>query len=150
VTTQAQRLAQARLNAGYANPTDAAEAFNWKKPSYYCHENGSRALTRVTAAKYGKAFKVSPAWLLMNQGRPEDTPMGQLQQYDRDTLLLAFASLLEALLPEMDKDEVHGLVGVALTLVELHHMRKRTVKDFDKLSRAVKDAATFAAPPESE
>ncbi|MBI1425806.1 MAG: helix-turn-helix domain-containing protein [Gammaproteobacteria bacterium] len=58
------RLQEARKSAGYDNPTDAARAFGWTVSTYLAHENGSRGIRYDVAERYGKAFKVSAAWLL--------------------------------------------------------------------------------------
>lgn len=60
----AQRLQQARKNAGFTSAAEAAERFGWAKPTYSGHENGSRGVRRDKAEQYGRAFKVSPEWLL--------------------------------------------------------------------------------------
>jgi len=61
------RLRIARKNAGYQNYREAAEAFGWVTNTYKSHENGVRGLKLPMARKYGKAFKVSPAWLLTGE-----------------------------------------------------------------------------------
>lgn len=60
----ALRLKEARKKAGYSTAIAACEAFGWKKSTYYGHENGSELISRDAAAKYSKAFKIDPAWLL--------------------------------------------------------------------------------------
>ena len=64
-----QRLQKARIEAGYADATAAAEAMGVKPPTYWGHENGSRGLAR-SAQKYATFFKVSLDWLLSNKGPP--------------------------------------------------------------------------------
>lgn len=39
-----------------------------KEPTYYAHENGTSGLRPTVAERYAKKFKVSPMWLLYNQG----------------------------------------------------------------------------------
>lgn len=61
----AARLRQARKEAGYSSASEAADAFDSiKTPTLTSHENGTRAFDVDAAIRYGKAFKVAPAWLL--------------------------------------------------------------------------------------
>lgn len=62
------RLQQARANAGYATPTDAARAHrDINKNTLISHENGNRELSRDAAIKYGRAFGVEAGWLLYGE-----------------------------------------------------------------------------------
>jgi len=61
---QSDRLRQARLDAGYSSAAEAAQAFGWKEAAYRHHENGTRGYGADAARRYGRAFKVKPAWLL--------------------------------------------------------------------------------------
>jgi phage repressor protein C with HTH and peptisase S24 domain len=70
MTSKSERLKQARMAAGFENATEAAERFGWKPPTYLGHENGSRGFSADTAAAYGAAFRVRPAWLLFGTGEP--------------------------------------------------------------------------------
>lgn len=60
----AERLKQARINAGFETAEDACRAFGWKPAGYRHHEAGVRAYDIPTALRYGKAFKINPGWLL--------------------------------------------------------------------------------------
>lgn len=60
----AERLRQARKEAGYDSAQAAAEAFGWNPAAYRHHENGTRRFGPDAAKKYGRAFKVRPGWLL--------------------------------------------------------------------------------------
>jgi SOS-response transcriptional repressor LexA len=62
--TMADRLKQARAEAGYSSAVDAVRAFGWTPSTYYGHENGRVKISRDAAYKYAKAFKVDPSWLL--------------------------------------------------------------------------------------
>lgn len=62
--TKAERLKEAREKAGFDSAADAARAFNWTESAYRHHENGTRAFGLDAAAKYGRAFRVKPGWLL--------------------------------------------------------------------------------------
>lgn len=66
--TPADRLKQARELRGYATPTEAAEAFGWPAVTYRSHENGTRGLKPDVAARYAKALKVEPTWILYGDG----------------------------------------------------------------------------------
>ena len=72
----AGRLALARLNAGYGNSRQAAEAFGWAYTTYYGHENGLRGF-RHRAELYARTFSVDLEWLI--------TGIGQMSGYDKDT-----------------------------------------------------------------
>lgn len=63
------RLKSARENAGFKTATDAARRFGWEPPTYLSHENGSRGITADVASDYGRAFNVSPVWLLFGESR---------------------------------------------------------------------------------
>lgn len=64
------RLQQARAEAGYASPSDAARALrDINKNTLISHENGNRPLSRKAAEKYGRLFGVDPGWLLFNGDR---------------------------------------------------------------------------------
>lgn len=64
------RLQQARAEAGYASPSDAARALgDINKNTLISHENGNRPLSRQAAEKYGRLFGVDPGWLLFD-GNP--------------------------------------------------------------------------------
>jgi SOS-response transcriptional repressor LexA len=61
------RLQQARAEAGYASPSDAARTLrDINKNTLISHENGNRPLSRKAAEKYGRLFGVDPGWLLFN------------------------------------------------------------------------------------
>ena len=140
VSTPPHRFKDASLAAGYETARSAAEAFSWVKPTYYAHENGNKNYSKDAAKKYGREFRVNPAWLLFYQGAAE-SPMAQLPAFDSESLTMAFVSLLTTLVPDMDKKQAELLVGAALRLVELHHRRNGTKQDLDKLSEAVTNAA---------
>lgn len=60
----AERLKAARIRAGFATASAAAESRGWKKPGYTHHENGQREYFDTSnLLRYARAFKVSPAWL---------------------------------------------------------------------------------------
>lgn len=65
---QNERLRFAREQAGFSDATEAANRFGWGVSTYRSHENGSRNFTKDGAQKYGRAFRVSPEWLLLGVG----------------------------------------------------------------------------------
>lgn len=62
-----QRLAQARLLAGYQTASEAADALGALRPTYLGHENGSRGF-KGEAERYARFYKVSLEWLLTGRG----------------------------------------------------------------------------------
>lgn len=71
------RLRTARRGAGYESAAAAVEAFGWAISAYRHHENGTRAFDVEAAKRYGRAFRVDPAWLL---GLASATGPAHLQQ----------------------------------------------------------------------
>jgi hypothetical protein len=71
-----ERLRKARQAAGYTSARGAAQRFGWPPSTYASHENGQTPTVPVEAAlEYGKAFRVSPAWILTGEGdEPEPRP----------------------------------------------------------------------------
>lgn len=61
----AERLKQARAAAGFRSARAAAKAFGWVEPTYGAHENGTNGFSPSDAQKYGKAFYVNWAWLML-------------------------------------------------------------------------------------
>jgi hypothetical protein len=59
------RLKSARKAAGFPTATSAIDHFNWKPSSYRAHENGQNNFKVDDAVKYGKAYGVTAAWLLI-------------------------------------------------------------------------------------
>lgn len=66
------RLQEARRNAGYDSPTDAANALkDINRNTLTSHENGNRAISRKAAEKYSRAFGVAAGWILYGEtGEP--------------------------------------------------------------------------------
>lgn len=62
------RLRDAREKAGYADAASAARRFGWGQTTYRSHENGQRGYKLDKAIDYGRAFRVSPEWLLFGKG----------------------------------------------------------------------------------
>lgn len=70
-----ERLRMARERAGYEDAAAAARRFGWSEPTYRSHENGSRNFTKRGAVTYGRAFRVSPEWLLLGIGEDGRKPV---------------------------------------------------------------------------
>lgn len=102
---QALRLTEARQKR-FKTAKDAAKYFNWVYDTYSQHERGERGLTKKTAEKYARAFRVSAGWLLTGEGESDVElvpllswvsagamvdPMSQIPI--EDVPLLAFADL---------------------------------------------------------
>lgn len=69
------RLQRARLQAGFASPTEAVQRLPGKglnRNTLISHENGHRPISRKSAALYAKVFGVSPGWLLYGEGPDMD------------------------------------------------------------------------------
>jgi len=71
------RLRSARIKAGFKSARAAALKHGWTPSTYAAHENGQNEFDPATAAKYGKAFKVSAGWL-MTGGDSGAPPMGTI------------------------------------------------------------------------
>ena len=67
-STMHQRLKEARQKAGYRTATAAIDAFGWSSSTYRAHENGQNGFKPSDAELYGKAYRVSPSWLLLGEG----------------------------------------------------------------------------------
>lgn len=67
------RLQEARANAGFTTPSEAARAFprDINRNTLISHENGNRPISKKAAEKYGELFGVSPGWILFNEGDEE-------------------------------------------------------------------------------
>jgi transcriptional regulator with XRE-family HTH domain len=64
-----ERLKKAREAAGLSSAMAAAKKFGWPTSTYASHENGQTPeIPHDAARKYAKAFKVSAAWLMNEEG----------------------------------------------------------------------------------
>lgn len=59
----ANRLRQARIDAGFITANHAAITFGWSIKTYSLHEGGTKYFDKDTAMKYSKAFKIDGDWL---------------------------------------------------------------------------------------
>lgn len=64
---RAARLREAREGAGFSKASEAAVGFNWSKPTYHAHENGSRGIRVAVGRRYARAFGVKFNWLYFNE-----------------------------------------------------------------------------------
>ena len=69
MSDRAERLRQARINAGYRFASDAANALGIVASTYRAHENGQNDYEIDEAGIYGRKFNVDPYWLLTGEGR---------------------------------------------------------------------------------
>lgn len=67
---QAQRLRQARKQAGYRTMQDAAKAQKWSYATYKSHECGERGIRVKAATIYASVFRVTPGWILTGENPP--------------------------------------------------------------------------------
>jgi phage repressor protein C with HTH and peptisase S24 domain len=74
MSIQSDRLKQARISAGFETATDAAASLGISPPTYAAHENGSRGISAERAARYARAFRVEPEWILYGASTPPDVP----------------------------------------------------------------------------
>lgn len=59
----ADRLREARINAGYPSANHASISLGWSVKAYLQHEEGIKSFNIDVARKYSKAFKVSSDYL---------------------------------------------------------------------------------------
>lgn len=59
----ADRLSEARINAGYPSANHASISLGWSVKVYLQHEQGIKSFNIDDAKKYSKAFKVSSDYL---------------------------------------------------------------------------------------
>lgn len=59
----ADRLREARINAGYPSANHASVSLGWSVRVYFQHEEGLKSFNLDVARKYSKAFRVSSDYL---------------------------------------------------------------------------------------
>jgi phage repressor protein C with HTH and peptisase S24 domain len=69
------RLREARERAGFEDAASAARRYGWGETTYRSHENGQRQYKIDRARDYGRAFRVSPEWLLLGNGDDRRKPV---------------------------------------------------------------------------
>lgn len=69
MSTAAERLVQARTDAGCETAAEGAARAGVKYYTYVQHESGTRGISKDKAERYGRAFGVDPSWLLYGRGR---------------------------------------------------------------------------------
>lgn len=69
-----ERLRHARKAAGFDNAADAARERGFHPQNLRDHEAGRRNISADHAAAYGRAFKVSPTWILYGGESPAPKP----------------------------------------------------------------------------
>lgn len=94
----AERLTASRIRAGFATRESAVDAFGWQLSAYNHHESDRRGFSVDQAKRYGRAFKVSPAWLLALE--PDVGEPAEMIELPSDEILAALITpLLEAAIP---------------------------------------------------
>ena len=71
---KADRLRQARAEAGFRSAAAAAAALGVKTPTFTSHENGTRDFGDTEAARYARAFNVAVEWLVFGISAGETPP----------------------------------------------------------------------------
>jgi transcriptional regulator with XRE-family HTH domain len=105
----AERLKEARKNAGYNSASAAAEALGVKYPTYAAHENGTRIPKAIELALYAKRFHVSQAFLLdgrdgsLNQPAPHQRLQTSTLHIDPDILYDVILRLNQELVKQKKK-----------------------------------------------
>lgn len=66
--TPADRLREARADAGFERASEAARSLGVPEQTYLAHENGSRGITAKAGEHYANRFKVEFTWLMTNKG----------------------------------------------------------------------------------
>lgn len=79
--SKADRLRQARIDAGYSSASEAARAFGFKIPTLTSHENDTRDFDDKTARQYARAFRVSVEWLVFGRGDRSPPQQARLVGY---------------------------------------------------------------------
>jgi transcriptional regulator with XRE-family HTH domain len=72
---RAERLRQARIEAGYDTAAAAADAHDWSRNTYASNENGNAPFSYRRAKEYAAAFGVTAEWLYDASG-PAAAPAG--------------------------------------------------------------------------
>lgn len=75
------RLRKSRMDAGFTNAREAADALGVNYSTYGQHENGTRAIPARRAIHYARRFKVSVDWLLTGRGNAA-TELGKTSRVD--------------------------------------------------------------------
>lgn len=99
------RLKQARTNATFRSARAAAARFGWAPSTYAAHENGSRGFGAEEAETYGRAFKVSPQWILFGTGE---------QAAPRSLPIMGYIGAGAEILPEFEQVPPEGLDQIDL------------------------------------
>lgn len=76
--TAGERIKAARETAGYSTIAAAARAFGLHKQNLADHEAGRRGVDPEQAERYGRAFQVDPAWILLGGATRKPRPTGMV------------------------------------------------------------------------
>lgn len=72
--TQAERLREARISAGFRHATDFAKAYGLSETTYRSHENGTRNIPIHTAKNYAALLGCDYMWLFDGAGTQPAEP----------------------------------------------------------------------------
>jgi SOS-response transcriptional repressor LexA len=86
MSTLADRLKRARIDAGHGSATEAAEKFGWNANTYRSFENGTRKPSSSNAIEYADAFEVRLDWLLTGRGSMREGQQRQAPIYQLDDI----------------------------------------------------------------
>ncbi|HVQ09551.1 MAG TPA: XRE family transcriptional regulator [Allosphingosinicella sp.] len=113
----AERLREARQDAGYGTVAAAAEAFGWSPATLTSHENGTRGFDVDAAIRYARAFRRQPGWLLGldHIEAPQHGPVGAYTVVRKIPLLGTVAAGIWREASVLDADEPEEIDFTALT-----------------------------------
>ena len=96
--TMGDRLREARQAVGFTSASAAAKSHGWGVSTYIAHENGQNEYSAERAEIYAKAFKTTPAWLLLGRAAPPiglDAPLRTLPPEEARQLMEKFQAMIE-------------------------------------------------------
>lgn len=139
-TEQHEKLRKARIAAGFKSAAAATEAFGWNVSTYRHHENGTRGFGQDHAKAYGRAFNVSPAWLLGLEANSEPNSFDKIAALvnEPDEITGEWKDLQDALFEATGSVLVHHFqvqqFGVLYTSLPLFHdeSQDKWLRAFDR------------------
>lgn len=99
MSEMANRLRDARVQAGYSSASAAARAHGWKTSTYIAHENGQNDFGSEQAQEYARAFKTEAEWLVWGRNPPSTGIDAELRQLPTDVsqkLIAEFNAMIRA------------------------------------------------------
>lgn len=107
-----ERLARARVNAGFRSQAAFARALGINEVTYRTYEYGTRGIPFDIAEKAAKALNVSVLWLLTGKGEKDDPPPRDANVEFEIALL---TKLLGAVLQRLDVDPVKAEIAAEIS-----------------------------------